>query len=295
MLATRMARLLGVDSVLRDHTPGVREFLISCWMGAIGAARSNRFVQRAVVQVGRTLGSNAQRNFLLLGAARSGTTLLVDYLNCHPRIRCRSEILNPHFEVYGNPRKMDCNRLRLHVEANFVKRPGIWAGAKILTYQLDEMDVSLGDLLEVLCRPAVIVLYRREVIEQFMSLKMAEHTNVWHSTKSGRACLIEADLDEFVSFAEREHRMWKTNVAALAGAEVLYLSYEQLAADPAQSMNNVFRFLQLPPMPVHSVFVKLNPQPLAERLANYEAFAGAGLLVSTQLELPRCSAASHAA
>jgi len=124
---------------------------------------------------------------------------------------------------------------------------------------------------------------------------MAEHTNVWHSTKSGRACLIEADLDEFVSFAEREHRMWKTNVAALAGAEVLYLSYEQLAADPAQSMNNVFRFLQLPPMPVHSVFVKLNPQPLAERLANYEAFAGAGLLVSTQLELPRCSAASHAA
>jgi hypothetical protein len=220
---------------------------------------------------------------------------LVDYLNCHPRIRCRSEILNPHFEVYGNPRKMNRNRLRLHVEANFVKRPGIWAGAKILTYQLDEMDVSLWDILQVLRRPAVIVLYRQEVIEQFMSLKMAEHSNVWHSTKSGRACAIEADLDEFTLFAQREHRMWKTNFAALAAVDVLYLSYEQLAADPAQSMNKVFEFLQLPPVSVHSVFVKLNPQPLAERLTNYQNFAEAGLLLSTKLDLPKRKVASHAA
>jgi hypothetical protein len=286
MLATRIARLLGIDSVLRDHTPGVREFLISRWMGAIGAARSNRLSQCGVVQLGRALGWNAQRNFLLLGAARSGTTLLVDYLNCHPRIRCRSEILNPHFEVYGNPRKMHRNRLRLHIEANFVKRPGIWAGAKILTYQLDELDLSLWDLLEILQRPATIVLYRGRVIEQYMSLKMAEQTKIWHSTVSGRAQPIQLDLGDFVTFAAREHRMWSECLAGLAHTKVHYVSYEQLAADPCAVMNDLFKFLGLAPAQVRSDFVKLNPQPLEQRLINYDEFLRSGVLASTQLQVP---------
>src|SRR5438309_1992290 len=51
----------------------------------IGKVRGSYVWQQAVTTCARKLGCLSSGNFLVLGAARSGTTLLVDYLNCHPR------------------------------------------------------------------------------------------------------------------------------------------------------------------------------------------------------------------
>jgi len=284
MLATRIARLLRIDPALRNRGPG--EFLISRCMRLIGTARTQRTWQQAVVAWNRARGATQRRNFLVLGAARTGSTLLVDYLNCHPLIRCRSEILNPDHELYGNPRAMDHERLRLHVEAHFARPPRVVAGAKILTYQLDELDFCLRDLLDVLRGPAVIVLYRRQVIEQFVSLRIAERSGRWHSTKHVNDDSIRLEPEQFAAFAEREHRMWRANIAALAETRAHYLSYEELCANSAAAMRGVFDFLELNPAAFRSAFVKLNPRPLCERLVNYQEFVRSGLLDSTRLCLP---------
>jgi LPS sulfotransferase NodH len=286
MLATRIARLLRLDPALRNRDRGPREFLISRFMRLIGTARTQRTWQQAVVAWGRARAASERSNFLVLGAARTGSTLLVDYLNCHPLIRCRSEILNPDYELYGDPRAMSHERLRLHVEAHFARPPRVVAGAKILTYQLDELDLSLQDVLDVLCGPAVIVLYRRHVIEQFVSLKIAERSGRWHSTGHVNDDSIRLEPEEFAAFAEREHRMWRTNIAALAETRVHYLSYERLCANPASAMCGVFDFLELKPAAFRSAFVKLNPRPLSERLVNYQEFVRLGLLDFTRLRLP---------
>lgn len=297
MRATQIARLLHIDPVLRNHDPGLREFLIGRCMRSMGAIRTNYLWQRTVTACGRALGWVRPGNFLVLSAARSGTTLLVDYLNCHRQIRCRSEILNRDYEWYGNPRRKDRRRLQLHVEAQFVKRPGFLAGAKILTYQLDELAIDLAGVVEVLHQPAVIVLYREQVIEQFASLKMADQSRLWHSTRRVNNGSIRLDLDEFAAFAQREHRMWRENLAALEGLRVHYLAYERLAELPEESLRDVFAFLDLQACPIRSKLVRLNSRPLKDRLVNYDEFARAGLLERTRLSLPfpRKSTAGQAA
>jgi hypothetical protein len=128
----------------------------------------------------------------LISAARSGTTLLVDYLNCHPQIRCRGEILGEGDQGYGAPYRMDHARLKLHVESLFVKRPGILARATILTYHLDELPLLSADLAQVLHRPKIIVLYREETLGRFVSLKMAERDGLWHSRREAFADLARS-------------------------------------------------------------------------------------------------------
>jgi hypothetical protein len=51
-------------------------------------------------------------------------------------------------------------------------------------------------------------------------------------------------------------------------------------------MNGLFKFLGLAPARVRSNFVKLNPQPLEQRLINYDEFLRSGILASTQLRVP---------
>ena len=238
----------------------------------IGAARTNYVWQLALATCGRAADWVRPRNFLVLSAVRSGTSLLVDLLNGHPRIRCRDEILNRDFGYYGNPSRMGRDRLRLHVASLFVKRPGIFAGAKVLTYQLDELQIVLADLIEILHRPQILVLYRQQTLEQFVSLKLAERDEVYHSTKPNPANSICLDPNVFLEFARRERRMWQENLSVLDGLPVQYLTYEQLAAETENSVRGVFEFLGLEPRSVQSPLVKLDPKPISGKVANLSDF-----------------------
>jgi len=210
----------------------------------------------------------------------------VDYLNCHPRIRCRGEILNSDYVFYGNPRGMEKERLKLHIESFFVKRRNTLVGAKILTYQLDEAQITLDDLLELLHQPRIIVLYREQILEQYASLKLAEHTGVWHSNKPAVSDPIRIDRRDFVGFAERELRMWRENLDALDVSGVHYVTYEELTRRPNEAMRDVFEFLGLKSCPVESFVVKLHDKPLSGKLANYDEFGESEMPANSILRLP---------
>jgi len=123
-----------------------------------GKLRTNYAWQQSLVKVGRMLGWTKPRSFLVLTTARAGTTLFVEYLNCHPRIRCHLEILGQDHGFYGEPASMGHERLKLHFESFFVKRPCTLKGAKILNHHLDDLPIKLTDLIEILDRPRIIVI-----------------------------------------------------------------------------------------------------------------------------------------
>ena len=242
-----------------------------------GAMRANYPVQRGRAAVGRALDWIRQNNFLILSSPRSGTTLLLDYLNCSRQVRCYGEILGRDHFQYGDPYRMTPERIRLHVESYFVKRPGTRVGAKILTFHLDELPITLDDLLEVLSSPKIILLYRQDLLEQYTSFHLAMATGVWHPRKPVELAPIRLDPDDFLAFAERERRMWQENCARLNLAQTCPVSYEDLYADPPGQMARVFDFLNVPAAEVRSRFVKANPRPLAQKIANYEEFAARGI------------------
>ena len=159
-------------------------------------------------------------------------------------------------------------------------------GAKILTYQLDEAQIGMADLLELLHQPRIIVLYREQILEQYASLKLAEHTGVWHSNKPAVSDPIRVDRRDFVGFAERELRMWRENLDALDASGVHYLSYEELTSRPNEAMRDVFEFLGLKCCPVESFVVKLHDKPLSTKLANFEEFGESEMPANAILRLP---------
>ncbi|MGD9720040.1 MAG: hypothetical protein AB7O59_02355 [Pirellulales bacterium] len=255
---------------------------------AWGAARTFHPLQWARVACGRRLDWIRHDNFLVLSAVRSGTCLLQDYLNCSGRIRCYGEIIGADQPIYGNAYGMSPERLRLHVESFFVKRPGRMVGAKIMTFHLDELTLKLPELYEMLARPKIVVLYRGNILEQFASFKLAMHYGVWHVNKPKHLGTITLDPDEFLAFAERERRMWRENLAALGdvGADVHVLSYERLAGWPEPALREVFEFLGVPAVPAHSRLVRTNPQPPWRKISNYDEFVARGIPETAVLELP---------
>ena len=257
-------------------------------MRAWGKLRTNYAWQRTLVKAGRMLEWTQPNSFLVLTTARAGTTLFVDYLNCHPRIRCHFEILGQDHGFYGEPSNMGRERLKLHFESFFVKRPSKLKGAKILNYHLDDLPIKLTDLIEILDRPKILVLYRQQVLEQYISLAMAVRDGQGHVKKPTKSMPICIDPGAFVAYREREVRMWRENLAILGdcGASSYYLTYEQLTSSNQTTMAGVFQFLGLNPCAVRSRYVKQHPESLSNKLANYDEFVRHGIQPDELLHLP---------
>ena len=184
------------------------------------------------------------------------------------------------------PFRMDHARLRLHVESLFVKRPGILAGAKVLTYHLDELPLTSLDLAQVLHRPKVIILYREEMLGQFVSLKMAERDQLWHARRTAKNSPIRLDPAEFVAFAARERRMWRETISGFGDCQLHYVTYSELTTRTEEAMQGVFEFLGLEPCPVQGRFVRLRPEPISEKLINYRDYLRPDILPYTVLDRP---------
>ncbi len=251
-----------------------------------GLLTANYAVERAWTAWGRSRDWVRANNFLLLSSVRCGTTMMVEYLNCSRRIRCHGEILGPGHIMHGYPYRMSPARLRTHVESYFVKRPGKFAGAKIMTFHLDELPISLEEVLELLHQPKVIVLYRANMLEQYVSFQVAEQRGIWHlkKPKSVRPVWIDPDLCQ--AFIARERRMWHENLSVLANVDAHVLSYEYLASQPEIAMREVFGYLGVEPAPVRTKYVRTNPQPAWQRVTNYEQLAERGLPRAAVQRLP---------
>ncbi len=66
-----------------------------------GLLTANHLVERAWNAYGRAFDRIRSNNFIVLSAVRSGTTMMVEYLNCSPQVRCHGEILGPGHYHYG--------------------------------------------------------------------------------------------------------------------------------------------------------------------------------------------------
>jgi LPS sulfotransferase NodH len=181
---------------------------------------------------------------------------------------------------------MSHERLRLHIESWFVKRPGRLAGAKLMTFHLDELPIGLPEILELLAQPKVIVLYRENLLEQYTSFRMALQHGVWHVKKPKNLAPIWLDPEDFQAWAERERRMWRASFAALEGTRYHALTYEQLASRPQSTMREVFNHLGVAAARARSRLVKICPKPLRQKVVNHRQFADRRFVWQASLALP---------
>lgn len=213
------------------------------------------------------------KSFLILSSGRSGSTLLVQYLNYHPSIQCHGELLNRE-DLEGSHlgRGTDSQTLTNYILAKLVPfKPWLpYTGFKLFNEQLEYCDISLKTILDSLQAPPIIILYRENLLETFVSLKIAQYNDIWFSESIVNSCSVEVDWDDLLEYCERERRRWRGSLKAVpASCKMTFVSFEEMIENQNQVACKLFRFLGVGDLCVFATSKRQNPQPLERKVSNY--------------------------
>jgi LPS sulfotransferase NodH len=227
------------------------------------------------------------RTFILLSVARSGSNLLRDYLNQHDSISCFGEVFKKPFlkeKDWQFFASMDANMERLHTEdlVSFWKvvlrntnrdRPVI--GAKLFYYHRegDEIWKYLAA-----SRTPIIHLIREELIDSYLSLKLAEASGVWTQPKNqAQEAAYERpmsiDLADFEKYCVRTQRWIRQARDLFKENPFLEISYSALINDRDKVMAAVYSFLDLPEQPTSARLARQRSHNREELIVNWQEAA----------------------
>jgi LPS sulfotransferase NodH len=127
--------------------------------------------------------SMPKKKFILFGQGRSGSTLLIDLLNSHPKIKAHREILNTSSSAAGNviPYKYPYRYVK-GVASRCEKEV---YGYKTKIYQVEGHGVDPEKFIRrhVDDGWSIIYLWRMNLMNQAISGAKAAKTDIWHQKK----------------------------------------------------------------------------------------------------------------
>ena len=137
-------------------------------------------------------------------------------------------------------------------------------GAKIFTDHLPQHGLSLQQVLDTLGHDDtyVVVLYRRRLLDTYISLESAFRTGEWAATSDGEhgrvlaahEARVELDLAAFHEFCDEQRWLWGQALQDLAAhhrsGKVHVLSYGHLVDDMKTHVSAVCDFVGLDPAPL---------------------------------------------
>jgi LPS sulfotransferase NodH len=235
---------------------------------------------------------NAPIPFVILTSPRTGSTLLVHMLDSHPEVAAGGEFFNvdlvgrgvidwPDPALRNDP---ELHALRAADPVAFLgrmrdeaARRGVRAAGFKLIYE-QALETAPRGVIEYLVADRsirVIHLRRRNVLRQYLSLKVAARTGEWHrkvGEKGGRPERgpLRLDFDEMVWFFRRVHNRWQTFERHFAEHALIHVDYEDLAAEPLETTNRIQDFLGLERRELSITHRKTGAESLQAAIENYD-------------------------
>ncbi len=240
------------------------------------ATNASRTVKILMRPVGRALGSRNYRPTILLSRSRSGSTLLLDMLNQHPRV-------DLHGEALGRVHSRSARSLVDQVFGRYVPTVRV-AGFKVFyDHPLDDDTGQLWDRLAEMDDLHVLHLRRENLLRCELSLKRAEITGVWGLRQDGSAGPVDPgpvhlDPDQLRDAFEQTRNDQTHALGRLADKALLEITYEELTQESPATFRRITDFLGLRPAMPKVRLRKLGGPSLREAIANYgplkDHFAG---------------------
>lgn len=232
--------------------------------------------------------NRAYQPFIILGAGRTGTNLLIQYLRSQPGIVCYNEVFHLHRPIYGYAHldhflKESGDRLRKQSAARFLERYILGprsrkvkaAGFKYIYWHGEGEGWQKNNNAAVLGIAGLKVLHlrRRNKLDQFVSEKVARQQKSWSSEQAAGAnnTRIAVDPEEFKAFVPRITALEEKYEALFGHMPIHSLYYEDLVQKPQDEMDAVFAFLGLEKRAVQTRTNKLITLPKHSLIENYEA------------------------
>ena len=224
--------------------------------------------QRLKYRILCTFGHSDFRHFIILTRSRSGSNMLVSFLNSHPNIRADGEVFS----------KLNGRRHEAIFAKAFSKQPKYIKakGFKVFYYHpLDDDSDVLWEYLTSLDGLRVIHLRRRNILRTLISRKIAGIHDVWrvpstekHKTvKKTSVTFTPAELEE----GFRETRKWEEEGDTMfAKNRMVSVCYEDLVDDPERQFHGITDLLGVHHIKPTTNLIKQNPESLRDLVANYD-------------------------
>jgi LPS sulfotransferase NodH len=248
----------------------------------------NEALAQSFIRARSVRGRRDYQKFVIVGVARTGSTLLLSLLNAQPSVVAFGELFRgdgaigwdiPPFLSRQAPRllhKFQTRPLEFLNTEIFSAWPSEVAavGFKLFYYHARSgAQAAVWDYLRNDPKLVVIHIKRLNVLEQYLSLRVAHATNVWSSSSPPVETLEPIRLDpEHCRRHFEEVRAQQTECDAFfAGQRIQTLTYEDLVANRAAAIQRVADHLGLRQLEaVEARIVRQRTRPVSAAIANYE-------------------------
>jgi len=221
----------------------------------------------------------------VVASYRSGSNLLLSYLNQQPNVVVLSEVLSSRLDIGPSRDQISPAKALGHIRFCLQGERTAIRGCKLMLQQLRTCNLTLDDLNREFPTAKYIVLYRESLAEQYTSHIAAEATGEYLVRRGQlpQQAQVKVDPQELRTYCDQTRRQYcdALNSGWLADRAVL-LSYEELVADPKHWMrDHICPLLSVPFARLETKLVKQNRRLLREQVVNYSE-------VASLLESPLC-------
>lgn len=244
-------------------------------------------LERAALDLRSAFGGRDYKRFVIVGVARTGSTLLINLLNAQRQVIAFGELFRGDgaigwdvrpfltFQPQRLARMQAARPLDFLDTAVFRKWPADTAavGFKLFYYHArSHPQAQVWSHLRDDPHMAIIHIKRLNILEQFLSLRVAHATNVWSASSTSVQPTEPMRLcpDDCLKHFEEVRAQEEECDAFFAGRQVLTLTYEDLIADRVAAMGRVGAHLGVSFGPVEARTVRQRTQPLSSAIANYD-------------------------
>ena len=217
---------------------------------------------------------NSIRRFFILCQQRTGSSLLMTYLNSIPQVSCAAEVLS-RIEPHGIRRWWISKKIIFrHVRYVLNYRCQEVQGAKIFFVDLAALKLPLEEFIREFPEAQWIVLYRKDILAQLLSKKIALQTDTWSRYENSSPVpdiQITLRTDEALKYRDWVKTCYQTALEnPFLRKQSLWISYEELVKNPQALFDGkIFPFLKLAKHPVQTALIKQNLRSPSEVIANY--------------------------
>lgn len=216
------------------------------------------------------------KRFVVVTRSRTGSNLLMSYLNSHPEIVARGEVVQ----------RLEGRDPRVVVSETLSRRPfGVRAkGFKLFYYHpLDAPDGGLWEYLERMRSLHVIHLRRRNLLRVLISREIAGREDIWIQqngapSRDGTDKAVTIPVERLEAGFIETRRWEQETERRFADHPFHEVYYLDLVSRPREAFRGVTDFLGLDPVEPATSLRRQNPQSIRELLSNYDearaAFAG---------------------
>ena len=214
------------------------------------------------------VGHSDFKRFIVLTRSRTGSNMLISFLDSHPNIWAEGEIVN----------RLDGRDPVRAIKRAFARQSKkIRAkGFKIFYYHpLDDQSGRIWEELVGMDGLCVIQLKRRNILRTGISRKIAGMQDVWR-VETSSSPVSDADKSVTFTFEELEKIFLQTREMERRGEEMfegnpmLPVYYEDLVSDPQGAFRSITDFLGVDYIAPKTRLRTQNPESMRDLVSNYD-------------------------